>query len=149
MNPEKPCVAAPERDGTVVRIGKHDESEVRVVGQRGQKDEPAGESGGAFGLFGVGMTGGLPDHPAGMLVPALELAARLEYYVAELIRVVPECPDRRMNEERLDLLVGLCSAADALRSSERREHEQAEYQLRSALALLRGVDPGKFIKPLP
>ncbi|MDQ7810904.1 hypothetical protein Q5425_44885 [Amycolatopsis sp. A133] len=88
------------------------------------------------------MTAGDPGRTAGAgLVPALELAARLDRYAESLLRngfrPGAAAPARRC----VDLADGLTRAAEALRSADRGDPGTAERQLRSAVALLEEMQP--------
>ncbi|ANN21683.1 hypothetical protein SD37_10050 [Amycolatopsis orientalis] len=85
-----------------------------------------------------------PPRPTGALLPHLELASWLERYVDRLVRADTGKSDALAEDQRVDLMVGLSNAAEALRTSERCDHESAEEMLRSALHLLEGVDLERF-----
>ncbi|MFE5567647.1 hypothetical protein ACFQ68_21860 [Amycolatopsis japonica] len=87
---------------------------------------------------------GAPPRPLGVLLPHLELAGLLERYVDRLVRSTARQNDALAEEQRVDLMVGLSKAAEALRASERCDHEPAEQLLRSALDLMEGVDLNRF-----
>ncbi|MFC3452633.1 hypothetical protein [Amycolatopsis speibonae] len=117
--------------------------------QKGRSGESAdGSNEAAIGSCGGNGTGGAPARPAFVMVPGLELAIWLDRCVDKLIKDNPDCGDLRASEQRLDLLTGLCNAADALRASDRCDHEQAERQLRSAVGMLRRIDLEKFSLPV-
>ncbi|AGM08052.1 hypothetical protein AORI_5469 [Amycolatopsis keratiniphila] len=88
--------------------------------------------------------GGAPSGSLGVLLPHLELASLLDQCVDRLVRVTSRAHDVQDEEQRVDLMVGLTKAAEALRASERCDHEPAERLLRSALDLMRGVDLNRF-----
>ncbi|MFE5565670.1 hypothetical protein ACFQ68_11825 [Amycolatopsis japonica] len=82
--------------------------------------------------------------PLGVVMPSLEFASWLDRYVDRLVRDGNENGNPAGDEQRVDLMVGLSNAAEALRASERCDHEFAEQKLRSALELMRGIDLGRF-----
>ncbi|RSN07971.1 hypothetical protein DMC63_34500 [Streptomyces sp. WAC 05977] len=88
--------------------------------------------------------GGAPSGSLGVLLPHLELASLLDRYVDRLVRVASRGQDVQVEEQRVDLMVGLTKAAEALRAAERCDHERAELLLRSALDLMQGVDLYRF-----
>ncbi|EME51779.1 hypothetical protein H074_36389 [Amycolatopsis decaplanina DSM 44594] len=88
--------------------------------------------------------GGAPPMPLGVLMPSLELASWLDRYVDRIVRADPKGDDALASEQRVDLMVGLAKAAEALRASARCDPESAEYELRSALELMRGIDLDRF-----
>ena len=84
------------------------------------------------------------DPAGGVLRPGLELAGWLDLYVDWLLRSGTDNDGTRAWEERVDLMVGLSNAAEALRASERCDHESAGRSLRSAVELMRGIDLDRF-----
>ncbi|ANN21692.1 hypothetical protein SD37_10370 [Amycolatopsis orientalis] len=74
----------------------------------------------------------------------MELAGWLDLYVDWLLQSGADTDGTRAWEERVDLMMGLSNAAEALRASERCDHESADRSLRSALALMRGIDLDRF-----
>ncbi|SFH50219.1 hypothetical protein [Amycolatopsis regifaucium] len=90
-----------------------------------------------------------PPRPLGALLLHLELAGWLDRYVDRLVRVDTKTSDALTEDQRVDLMVGLSNAAEALRSSERCDHESAERMLRSALGLIEGVDLDRFALAAP
>ncbi|WP_410604732.1 hypothetical protein [Amycolatopsis sp. lyj-90] len=92
-----------------------------------------------------GNVAGAPPMPPGAVVPGLELAAWLDRYVDSLLDMGVKVDDLSLREQRVDLMVALSSAAEAFRAAYRCDHASAERQLRSALALLSGVDLDIFV----
>ncbi|MFJ8911093.1 hypothetical protein [Amycolatopsis sp. NPDC102389] len=82
--------------------------------------------------------------PLGVLMPSLELASWLDRYVDRIVRADTKADDALASEQRVDLMVGLAKAAEALRASARCDPESAEHELRSALELMRGIDLDRF-----
>ncbi|RSN07167.1 hypothetical protein DMC63_35940 [Streptomyces sp. WAC 05977] len=82
--------------------------------------------------------------PPGVLMPSLELANWLDRCVDRLLREGDVNGDPVSGGERVDLMVGLSNAAEALRASERCDHESAEQELRSALELMQGIDLDRY-----
>ncbi|SFJ13035.1 hypothetical protein [Amycolatopsis regifaucium] len=100
------------------------------------------------GLEGGNGDAEAPLMPPGVRIPALELARWLDRYVDRLLGAGIEDIDAP-SRERVDLMVGLSNAAEALRASQRCDHESAERTLRSALELMRGIDLDRFALPVP
>ncbi|MFJ8915975.1 hypothetical protein [Amycolatopsis sp. NPDC102389] len=85
-----------------------------------------------------------PPMPLGVLLPHMELASWLDSYIDRLVRLNTKTCDVLAEEQRADLMVGLSNAAEALRASERCDHESAERMLRSALDLIQDIDLDRF-----
>jgi len=78
--------------------------------------------------------------PDGTIVPHLEMATRLDLCVDHLLRRIDDQPNARARETYVDLMVGLSTAAEAMRASYRGDTDESVSHLLSALRHLRGVD---------
>jgi hypothetical protein len=101
---------------------------------------PNEEWDGAAALFGT-----WPDSDA--LVPQLELAERLDYYVGELAPWLEEQPGEEARECYLDLMVGLCTSAEAMRALVRGDLADCVDHMESAVRHLEQVTPANIVIP--